>query len=67
MNIAAVIISPWYSAKIKNEPIFREVPFLGSEPNDCDNDSIIGYKTPPARAVLLGVAGAKIRSTPINE
>ena len=29
--------------------------------------SLIGYMIPPARAVLEGIAGAKIKSTPINE
>ena len=45
----------------------RSVPSLGSEPKDWAKDLMIGYKTPPARAVLDGVAGAMIKSTPIKE
>ena len=38
-----------------------------SEPNDSESDLIIGNMIPPARAVLLGVAGARIKSTPTIE
>jgi hypothetical protein len=48
-------------------PIFLSEPSLGDEPNDSDKDLMIGNIIPPARAVLLGVAGAKIRSTPTSE
>ncbi|CRG03833.1 Uncharacterised protein [Streptococcus pneumoniae] len=52
---------------MRKAPILRSVPSLGLEPNDSDNDLIIGNIIPPARAVLLGVAGANIKSTPTNE
>ena len=66
-NIAEVIKLPWNSVKIKNAPIFLSEPSFGDEPNDSDKDLMIGNIIPPARAVLLGVAGAKIRSTPTSE
>ena len=65
--MAAVIKLPWNSVKIKKAPIFLSVPSLGVEPNDSERDLIIGNIIPPARAVLLGVAGAKIKSTPTSE
>ncbi len=40
---------------------------FGFEPNDSESDLIIGNMIPPARAVLLGVAGARIKSTPTIE
>ena len=40
---------------------------FGVEPKEVDKDRIIGNIIPPARAVLLGVAGAKIKSTPTRE
>lgn len=43
------------------------MPSLGVEPNDSERDLMIGNIIPPARAVLLGVAGAKIKSTPTRE
>ena len=65
-NIAEVIKLPWNSVKIKTHPFFSQ-NHLGDEPNDSDKDLMIGNIIPPARAVLLGVAGAKIRSTPTSE
>lgn len=66
-NIAAVIKLPWNSVKTRNAPILRADPSFGFEPNDSESDLIIGNMIPPARAVLLGVAGARIKSTPTIE
>lgn len=66
-NIAAVIKLPWNSVKTRNAPILHADSSFGFEPNDSESDLIIGNMIPPARAVLLGVAGARIKSTPTIE
>ena len=50
---------------IKKEPILRG-PSWGSEPNAFAKLVVIGMITPPTRAVLDGVAGAKIKSDNAN-
>src|SRR6266567_3957225 len=61
MNIALVITVPWYTARTRNAIVWR--PFAGSVPNAVlEMDCRIGNTTPAARAVLLGVAGARRRS-----
>src|SRR5437667_6999136 len=60
MNIALVITVPWYTARTRNAIVWR--PFAGSVPNAVlEMDCNIGNTTPAARAVLLGVAGARTR------
>src|SRR5439155_4994078 len=61
INIALVITVPWYTANTRNAFVCR--PFTGSGPiTVLEMDARIGNTTPAARAVLLGVAGARMRS-----
>ena len=53
--------------KTRNAPILRADPSSVSNQMIQKSDLIIGNMIPPARAVLLGVAGARIKSTPTIE
>ena len=61
-NIALVTTTPWYTVNVRNAAIRRSVPLSAALSSDTQSDLRIGYMTPPARAVLLGMAGASTRS-----
>src|SRR6266699_2311919 len=61
-NMALVMIVPWNAAIVRKAPILRAVPSSDRLPYVSESDFKIGNTTPPARAVLLGMAGASTRS-----
>lgn len=63
MNIAELIVLTMTMVIIRYEPSrLRETSSSGRESSSSDSERMIGNTTPPARAVLDGVAGARIRS-----
>src|SRR5687767_9427975 len=65
-NMALVTIVPWKAATVRKAPILRAVPSSGGLPYARESAFRIGKTTPPARAVLLGMAGANTRSVAIR-
>src|SRR5688572_23370695 len=54
------------AAYVRRAPTLRAVPSSGRLPYARESAFTIGKTTPPARAVLLGMAGANTRSVAIR-
>src|SRR5688572_4525421 len=60
-NIALVITVPLYATRVRNA-LVRPLPIGSDSGAALASDWRIGKITPPARAVLLGIAGASTKS-----
>ncbi len=65
-NMALVITVPWNDAVVRKAPIRRAVPSSGRLSYTWATERRIGKMTPPARAVLLGIAGASTKSVAMS-
>ena len=66
-NTAEITTSHWNTTGTRKFPSLFSVPSLGSEPKVVFRDWTMGARMPPARAVLLGMAGAITRSLAMSE
>ena len=66
-KMAEMTRSVWKMAGTRNRPSRSSVPFSGSESKARSKDFTMGARIPPARAVLLGMAGAIRTSLAMRE
>lgn len=56
------LTEPWNWACTRNAPSFLDDASLGWDPAPRARESMMGMNTPPARAVVDGMAGARTAS-----
>ncbi|MNL15908.1 hypothetical protein D3C87_1369230 [compost metagenome] len=66
INIAEVMMLIWYATRVKKAPIFNLEASSGKEPIDSEIERLIGYITPPPRAVFDGITGDRTNSANDN-